>query len=70
MAITRFGYEPKRGFKNDDSDESDTESDVDSESFDYRKSKPDLDLNLLGGIDLMDSVSVSLSRACMEKQAE
>ena len=48
VAITRFGYEPKRGFKNDDSDESDTESDVDSESFDYRKSKPDLDLNLLG----------------------
>lgn len=32
MAIARFGFEPKRGIKNDDSDESDTESDNDSEN--------------------------------------
>lgn len=31
MAIAKFGFEPKRGFKNEDSDESDIESD-DSEN--------------------------------------
>ena len=33
MAIARLGYEPKRGYKNNQySDESDTESDCESDS--------------------------------------
>ena len=33
MAIARYGFEPKHGYRNEDSDESDTESD-DSDNFD------------------------------------
>ena len=32
VAIARFGYEPKRGIKNEESDDSDSESDNDSEN--------------------------------------
>ena len=38
MAIARYGFEPKHGFRNDDSDESDTESD-DSENENSHKLK-------------------------------
>jgi hypothetical protein len=49
MAIARYGFEPKHGYRNDDSDESDTESDEDSE-FDthYNKFKHKFDLKNSG----------------------
>ena len=39
MQIARFGYEPKRGIKNEESDESDSDSDNDSENSNRAKSK-------------------------------
>ena len=38
MQIARFGYEPKRGIKNEESDESDSDSDNDSENSTRNKS--------------------------------
>jgi hypothetical protein len=39
VAISKYGYEPKKGSKGDDSDESDTESENDSETADQSNQK-------------------------------